>query len=436
VWRRLRFLVDQARMFAESQGGDLIGFLKWTDLQRRDGARVHEPMLPESDDEAVRILTVHGAKGLEFPITVLSGLTTAHTARRNGIAVHWPAEGGIEIRLGKGTETDSFDRMADLETEMDQYEKQRLLYVACTRARDYLFVAAHHHVGKKGFAATLWHLSQDVQGDLCRVWHPAAEVPPLAAGEAGPVPDLEAEDHAEARVRWSQARRSLLEPQRRSRSISPTAIARSAASSAAPDPGLAADADDLARDDADPAQELPWRPGRAGTALGRAVHAVLESVDLVTGAGTDGLSVTHATLEGIPERASDVAVLVRRALDAPVVRTAAAGKHWRECYVAAPSADRVLEGYVDLLIRTPDGLVVVDYKTDTVRDEREADERVARYRLQGAAYAVALEASTGEQVVEAVFVFTSAGAVIERRVSDLDAAKAEVRAILARGEDR
>ena len=52
----------------------------------------------------------------------------------------------------------------------------------------------------------------------------------------------------------------------------------------------------------------------------------------------------------------------------------------------------MLEGYVDLLVRTPAGLVIVDYKTDQwsgPADRR--PERIDRYRLQLAAYGAALE---------------------------------------------
>ena len=92
VWRRIRFLVDQARLFEASQSADLVEFVAWTDLQRSDMARVHEPLLPESDDHAVRIMTMHGAKGLEFPITVLSGLTTEIGRRRSGVQALWDGD--------------------------------------------------------------------------------------------------------------------------------------------------------------------------------------------------------------------------------------------------------------------------------------------------------------------------------------------------------
>ena len=53
--------------------------------------------------------------------------------------------------------------------------------------------------------------------------------------------------------------------------------------------------------------------------------------------------------------------------------------------------------------------MVVDYKTDAWRDDADLDAKVARYRLQGASYAVALEAATGQPVVACVFLFLATG---------------------------
>ena len=52
-----------------------------------------ETVLPETDDDAVRILTIHGAKGLEFPITILSGMTTKAAGPRPGVEVAVPTDG-------------------------------------------------------------------------------------------------------------------------------------------------------------------------------------------------------------------------------------------------------------------------------------------------------------------------------------------------------
>ena len=121
-----------------------------------------------------------------------------------------------------------------------------------------------------------------------------------------------------------------------------------------------------------------------------------------------------------------------------MVRDAVAHGFRREMYVAAPVGEHLLEGYIDLTYRTDadsvpertSGLVVVDYKTDAWRDEAELDEKVQRYRLQGASYAVALEAATGEPVVACVFCFLTPGRSVVRTMSDLPHAMAQVRALL------
>ncbi len=74
-------------------------------------------------------------------------------------------------------------------------------------------------------------------------------------------------------------------------------------------------------------------------------------------------------------------------------------EHHRELFVAAPIGDRVLEGYVDLLVRLPKGWLIVDYKTDAWRSGADRGERIDRYRRQLAAYALALEQILGEPIV-------------------------------------
>ena len=103
----------------------------------------------------------------------------------------------------------------------------------------------------------------------------------------------------------------------------------------------------------------------------------------------------------------------------------------REMYVATPVDGHTLEGYVDLVYRTDDGLVVVDYKTDAWRDEADLDAKVARYRLQGAAYALALEAATGEPVARCVFLFLGTDGADERGSATFRVRSTEVRALLA-----
>src|SRR6185436_12019671 len=111
------------------------------------------------------------AKGLEFPITIVSGLTAQRGGRRGGVAVHW-GDSMPEIKMS-GSSTPSFDVLDDFEQEMDDYEKLRLLYVASTRARDHLVVSAHHVVpanrSRETFAKMVWEQSLAELDQSCRV---------------------------------------------------------------------------------------------------------------------------------------------------------------------------------------------------------------------------------------------------------------------------
>ena len=70
--------------------------------------------------------------------------------------------------------------------------------------------------------------------------------------------------------------------------------------------------------------------------MGRAVHAVLQTVDLAAGGGLRAAARAQALAEGVPDREDEVRALAESALAAPVVRAAIeAGRWWREVPVAA-----------------------------------------------------------------------------------------------------
>jgi ATP-dependent helicase/nuclease subunit A len=94
--------------------------------------------------------------------------------------------------------------------------------------------------------------------------------------------------------------------------------------------------------------------------------------------------------------------------------------------VAAIVDGVTVEGFIDLLIETLEGLVVVDYKTDQTPTDDEVDAAMERYRAQGAAYALALERALGAPVARCVFVFARRRGSVEREVDDLPAAIAAV----------
>ena len=224
---------------------------------------------------------------------------------------------------------------------------------------------------------------------------------------------------------WEQERHRSLEAASTPVAVSATRLASQGAGYGPADADAGLDKD---RNDAEPP---PWSKGRYGTAIGRAVHGVLQDVDLATGGGLEALAARQAAAEGVSGRTKAVAGLARAALETSVAREAAGSEHWRELFVAAPFGDRLLEGYIDLAYRSSEGLVVVDWKTDSVADDDDIKAKLARYRLQGAAYAAALETVTSEPVARMVFVFLDPDEAREAELPDLRAAVDEAKAAVA-----
>ncbi len=100
-------------------------------------------------------------------------------------------------------------------------------------------------------------------------------------------------------------------------------------------------------------------------------------------------------------------------------------------YVAADIDGMVVEGFIDLLYETADGLVIVDYKTDEAGTDEQVSAALERYELQGAAYALALErAMPGRRVADCLFVFVRPSR--QERIADLADAMHRVRKLLVR----
>jgi ATP-dependent exoDNAse (exonuclease V) beta subunit len=401
VARRVRFVTDQARAFLDAAGGTLRDYLAWAEMQGTEGARVVEAVLPETDDDAVRILTIHGAKGLEFPIVVASGNTTAALTPRRGVQVLFPPAGGCEIRLHAGAQTAQFELHQPIDEQMGFHEKLRLLYVGCTRARDHLVVSVHRKARDLAaierprwtHAELLWHAAEHADWSAYEARHDDA-LPPRARPEPPVAID---------RADWNAQREHAFARGMRRGFVSATAVAHRDAPDTV-DPGLAKDARDL--------DLPPWNKGRYGTAIGRAVHAVLQTVDLATGEGLADTAAAQAAAEGVLGYEETIVALARAALDSTVVRRACARSFWRETYVATPLPGITLEGYVDLIYRDDDGLVVVDYKTDAVAAE-ELERRLGAYRVQAAAYALAVSEATGERVSRCVLCLLAPGSATE-----------------------
>ncbi len=134
-YANLRKLARLARSYEELRGADVEGFVRFVSEQEAVGAKELEAVAEEEGGDAVRLLTIHGAKGLEFKVVVVADA---------GRDRHPPPPEEIlalsDGRFGfKGTT--GYEEVRATTKEQDDAERLRLYYVAMTRAIDRLIVS-------------------------------------------------------------------------------------------------------------------------------------------------------------------------------------------------------------------------------------------------------------------------------------------------------
>ena len=137
-FRKLRALGVQAAM---EEGSTARDFLDRLNLMRQLSAR-ESAANQEADPDAVKIMTIHKSKGLEFPAVFLPDLSKKDPPDRLGIQF-LPEEGfGVKVLDAEGNdrETSVYARLKEEGSRLEKAEKHRQLYVAMTRAERFLYL--------------------------------------------------------------------------------------------------------------------------------------------------------------------------------------------------------------------------------------------------------------------------------------------------------
>ncbi|MCI0838142.1 MAG: UvrD-helicase domain-containing protein [Chloroflexi bacterium] len=399
AFRRARFLVEQARAFERARPESLRAFVSWLERQSARMIVDHEGAGIDDDEDAVRIMTIHAAKGLEFPIVILAGLSAAPNTNEYPTYLADHAAGRVGVHAGRrgGNREFVLGDYGDLrtaESAHDEAEMGRLLYVAATRGRDHLIVSLYHRKSQRTSCAQrlIAHGAQVHAPEL-------AEAPTVAAISGSRLAGLTVElPDGLDREGLKAERAALVTTATTRRFTSATAIKRKVDDRRVDEERERTDASE------------PWSRGRAGTRLGRAVHAAIQSLPLDPDDGTiEAFCRAQAVAEAIPHREAEVRRLVTwvvRESDA-WRRAVAATRAIREAPFAVREGDAVLEGFVDLLIETDDGIELIDWKTDAVPAEA-VEERLRQYELQAGLYVHGVQTATGRPVTSVTYVFASA----------------------------
>ena len=433
-WRRVQFLLHHARTWDDTvAGADLGGFVHWARQQADDHASAVEVPVPEPDDDAVRVMTIHGSKGLEFPIVILAGVGASPAVRVPPV-IFTPT--GTEFTAGASdgrVESLGYLAARGNETAHEEAERARLLYVASTRARDHLVISRHHNATRstRSPAAVM---EPHVERGAAEALDPTSFVRrQQPASPQTPHDHLHTPEALKATLlKYQRALTLSSQPV----AVSATTIAQYLSDLAAFERNVVVEVVEPPIDYQDETERPAWQRGRSASALGRAVHAVLQYCDLEHGTDVLALSSEQAQAEHIPDRRDEIAERVHHVRASSVVRRAIEQRYWREVPVATNLDGYIVEGYIDLLFEHNGELTVVDYKTDSVHSADQVASAADRYAPQAATYALAVEGALGRPVHNATFIFATPRGAIEHEVLNLDAAKALVLSTIMGHRDR
>jgi ATP-dependent helicase/nuclease subunit A len=419
-------LADLARTFEMSGGISFRGFVEELAAQAEKEEASEAPVL-EEDSDGVRLMTVHGAKGLEFPVVILADLTANIAARDTDQYVDGERR-LCAVRLLPCAPRELVDHQAE-ESAKEQAEGVRVAYVAATRARDLLVIPA---VGDEpfpdgGWLSPLhksiypsrgdWRKSQAAPG--CPQFGPASVVDRPAEydreGEFSVRPGLIRPQSGEHEVVWWDPSKLALNVEGGLGLHQKEILAGDDGASLAAYRAWQAARARIVEHGSQPehqvfiasqAKDAPPEPipvqvaavAKTRTASGRRfgtlVHNVMRDMPLDADRAIVEQLVdwnTRTLGASIDERASAIEA-VENALSAPLLaRARAAARCHREYPLVSKLDDgRMLEGFIDLAFVEQDRWVIVDFKTDA-----DTSERRAQYERQLQWYGFALARLTG-----------------------------------------
>jgi ATP-dependent exoDNAse (exonuclease V) beta subunit len=423
-YANLRKLMRMARSYEEVRGRDIEGFVRFIRDQEALGAAQREAVSEEEGAGAVRLLTIHSAKGLEFKVVVVAdaGRDMGWRPAADEILASPDGRFGFKVvhpATGEKHSVFEYEHVSMEAREAERAERLRLYYVAMTRAKDRLIVSGA--IDESRSTPIGWVLEQlrceeelaaaDAPFELERggarfLVTPDAPRPAVVEDEPDPAPEgaqlalfAELSDVAVAPgYRLPDLVPVAQPPLHRVRRLSYSALAlydrcsyRYYVERVA---GLR-----------EQRVAGPGGAGLAATEIGDAVHRLLELTDLRDPVPPD-VDVVREWYQGVTaEELERIAAFVQSYCDSELARRVAALPGARpERPFAFEHEGVLIHGRLDVLDRDGPRALVVDYKTNWIA-ERSPEEIVeADYRLQQLVYALACFCAGAEEV-EVVYAF-------------------------------
>ncbi|MDA3935753.1 MAG: UvrD-helicase domain-containing protein [Actinomycetota bacterium] len=421
-WAQVLRLKRLATQWQESGCGGVGGFLEHLSAMERYGEK--EPAGPSATtDEAVRIMSIHSAKGLQFPVVIVGRLGSGLVhARSKDIVLERvddrPTLAMVPARTGDGdggARTAAVQHVRDTVKGLDRDEALRLLYVAFTRAEDALILVGAKVRNKKGLSS---------QNGLGLVLTALGDPEPRTSGAGGggvrvsrvstdtlegasshePVAPAQDLDVEQATIRHEESQFICAAQESEFTGWRPVSVSYSSLQQYddCPFSFYADRVLGLRR-----LQSISTE-GVQATDVGSAVHEVLEHLP---SPDSEALLEAAAGRHRLSEEGEARLRLAVAAFEASpfATRLEGADRVIREARIAVILGKTDLVGSIDAVAWEGDRILVIDYKTGQDRLLSRSKERIGHYRLQGECYALAAFAA-GAKTVEVRFVFLEQGA--------------------------
>ena len=392
-------LLNAAHAYAVSDTPSLVGFLHWFDSG--DGELKREA---EGAGGLVRVMTVHGAKGLQAPIVILADAADNPDRSRGGAfdledprsETHGGAAHAPQIPLPSLRKEEKLGRLREREDRLTaeaREEHWRLLYVAMTRAEEALFITGSLGARESEPAADSWYarLAETADGDWIKddLWQNRLEI---GSQPVLPPRRVEALELALPPPEPKWVHTEMPEEARPPRPLAPSSLGEDHA--------------------ADP--PLPQGSGAEAARRGTLIHRLLERLPEIAPSGREA-----AALRWLERSAADLdqaahtemAEAAVRVLDQPEWADLFSPAALAEVPIAALVGDRVVAGTIDRLLVTRDCVRLVDFKTARRPPAGLAEVPEAILR-QMAAYVAALEVTFPGRRIEAALLYTQVPALI------------------------
>ncbi|MDX6377904.1 MAG: hypothetical protein QOE98_2207, partial [Gaiellaceae bacterium] len=156
----VRKLARLAREFEALRGPDLEGFLETVEVRRLAADREPDALVSEEDADAVRLMTIHAAKGLQFRVVVVADAGRGAAGRSDHLVALPDGRVGIKVpdAIGQLRETSAFTEASGIDALAEDAERRRVSYVALTRAVERLIISGVVRGGANEETPIAWML--------------------------------------------------------------------------------------------------------------------------------------------------------------------------------------------------------------------------------------------------------------------------------------